>query len=127
MAGDVLTPCNWRDVVLGAIDLLPQDLRALVGHNCPSAEVVVFAVAREPAGKGETDLGQVVVRCWPTYRHYQDDALRREPDDGQRALFEQENARHPERVSEPFLAIDCPDAESPCYQGYFFRGPGDET
>ncbi len=61
---DVLSDNNWQQATFDAIEELPTDIRASIGHSPPTAQSVILNVSVEPLDKGETHLAKVEVTRW---------------------------------------------------------------
>lgn len=66
----VLSSDNWRDVVIEAIDSLPDDIKASVGYTTLGEETMAVTVAGEPIDgeDGESFVSTINIQWWDTMR-----------------------------------------------------------
>lgn len=65
----ILSQQNWQDAVYSAIDALPEDIRASIGHGKMGENGLIVTASVEGIDD-DYEIMELSVTYWPTYREY---------------------------------------------------------
>jgi hypothetical protein len=68
----VITEQNWQQAVFDAVDELPADILASVGHATINSRQLLITVAVEPSDEGEAAVNDIRIRLWDTLREQEE-------------------------------------------------------